>query len=278
MHNVDRAGASAGSKAPATANPGAFALFPPSASDDCYVRLNADSLHDLMSPVNQIGTLVELVLMKYRGTLDQEAEMLFGFVQNSASRLQNLIAGLRTYMRVAGAPSPGSLCDVNKLLAGAQALLQPEIDQNGVAVTHDPLPELYCDPNQIGYVFATLMENSIKFRREHRPEIHVSATVRDNTWVFSVRDNGIGIDPIHGDRIFGLFKRIRNDLHPGAGVGLAIARQIVEQHGGRIWVESQPGRGATFYFSLWQERCDKNPNRSAQPLGAASSRPSTCSP
>jgi len=241
-------------KAPASANPGVCALFPPIAVDDCYVRLNADSLHDLMSPVNQIGTLVELVLRKYRGTLDQEAESLFGFVQSSANRLQNLLSGLRTYVRVAGSPNPGRLCDANKLLAGAKASIQPEIDQNGAVVTHDPLPELCCDPNQIGYVFASLMENAIKFRRERRPEIHVSATAQENAFVFSVRDNGIGIDPTHGDRIFGLFKRIHSDAHPGAGVGLAITRQIVEQHGGRIWVESQPGFGATFYFSLRQER------------------------
>jgi light-regulated signal transduction histidine kinase (bacteriophytochrome) len=252
MHNVDRAGVSAGSKAPATANPGAFALFPPSASDDCYVRLNADSLHDLMSPVNQIGTLVELVLMKYQGTLDQEAEMLFGFVQSSASRLQNLIEGLRRFMRVAGPPIACRLCDTNTLLAGAQASLQHEIDQNSAVLTHDPLPQLYCDPNQISYAFATLIENSIKFRRAHPPEIHVSAAVQEDAWVFSVKDNGIGIDPRHGERIFGLFKRIQNDAYPGAGVGLAIARQLVEQHGGRIWVESQLGQGATFFFNLPQ--------------------------
>jgi light-regulated signal transduction histidine kinase (bacteriophytochrome) len=254
MPGVDRSCAVVESKAPADAIPRAFALFPPVACDDCYVRLNADSLHDLMSPVNQIGTLVDLALRKYRGTLDQEAETLFGFMQGSADRLQNLIAGLRTYMRVAGSPSLGGLCDANKVLAGAEASIQPEIDLNGALVTHDPLPELYCDPNQIGYVFASMMENSIKFRREPRPEIHVSATAQGNAWVFAVRDNGIGIDPTHGDRIFGLFKRFHNDAHPGAGVGLAIARQIVEQHGGRIWVDSQPGVGATFYFSLRRER------------------------
>jgi len=159
---------------------------------------------------------------------------------------------LKTDVRVAGSAGHGRRCDANKLLAEAKASSQPEIEQSGAVVTHDPLPEVYCDPNQIGYAFASLMENSIKFRREHRPEIHVSATADENTWVFSVRDNGIGIDPSQGERIFGLFKRIHSDAHPGTGVGLAITRQIVEQHGGRIWVESQPGLGATFYFSLRQ--------------------------
>ena len=120
MPRIDRFCAPVQSNALASANPGVFALFPPDACDDCYVRLNADSLHDLMGPVNQIGTLVELVLKKYRGTLDQEGETLFGFVQSSASRLQNLIAGLRMYVRVAGSPSPGRLCDANQLLAGAE--------------------------------------------------------------------------------------------------------------------------------------------------------------
>lgn len=253
MPGLDRICAPGEPEAPAAANPGPFPRFPPIARDDCYVRLNGDSLHDLMSPVNQMGTLVDLVLRKYRGTLDQEAESLFGLVQSSANRMQNLIAGLRTYMRVAGAPNP-RLCDANDLLAGAQASIQPEIDQSGAVVTHGLLPELYCDPNQIGYAFASLMENSIKFRRERRPEIHVSANAQDNMTVFAVRDNGMGIDPTHCDRIFGLFKRIHNDTHPGTGLGLAITRQIVEQHGGRIWVESQPGFGATFYFSLPQER------------------------
>ncbi|HUE24915.1 MAG TPA: ATP-binding protein [Bryobacteraceae bacterium] len=221
-----------------------------SSGENCSVPFNSDSLHDLMSPVNQIGTISELLFTKYRGALDEDAETLFGFIQSSASRLQNLLAGLRTYMRVAGAPSCCRLCDANMLLAGAKASLQPEIDQNGAVVTHDPLPELYCDPSQIGYALASLIENAIKFRCEHRPEVHVSAAAEENNWRFSVKDNGMGIDPRNGDRIFGLFKRIQNEGYPGAGVGLAIVRQIVEQHGGRIWVESQPGRGATFFFSL----------------------------
>ena len=116
-------------------------------------------------------------------------------------------------------------------------------------VTHDPLPELYCDPSQI----VTHLRASSRTRSGFgatRPEIHVSATADENVWVFSVRDNGIGIDPRHSDRIFGVFKRIHNEAYPGAGVGLAITRQIVERHGGRIWVESEPGLGATFSFSL----------------------------
>ncbi len=214
------------------------------------MRFSSDSLHDLISPINQIGTISELMHKKYKSVWDGETEALFGFIQNSVGRLQNFAGGLRTYLRVAGSPTLCHLCDANELLRGAKAAIQPTIDQNGAVVTHDPLPELHCDPNQIGYAFQSLMENSIKFRREHRPEVHVSATTQENSWIFSVRDNGIGIDSVHRDSIFGLFKRIHNEGYPGAGVGLAITRQIVEQHGGRIWVESEPGLGATFFFSL----------------------------
>jgi len=229
-----------------------------STGTDCCMYLNADFLHDLSSPVNQLGTLTELMLRKYRGTLDEEAEDLVGFIQSSTNRLQNLMAGLRAYMQVMGCASSYRLCNGNALLAGAVASIQQAIEENRAVVSHDPLPELYCDPKQIGYVFASLMENAIKFRSEHPPDIHVSAAEKKNDWIFSVRDNGIGIDPRYKDRIFGMFKRIHNDGYPGAGVGLAITRQIVEQHGGRIWVESQPGRGATFCFSLPREYATHN--------------------
>jgi len=224
-----------------------------SAAEGCWVHLNFDSLHDLSSPVNQMCSIADLILHKYQGKLDDEADILFGFIQNSTDRLQNLMAGLRLYVQVLSAPSSCRRCDANSVLAGARVTIQTAIDETQAVVTYDPLPELYCDPTQIGYAFASLMENSIKFRGARRPEIHVSATAENDTWVFSVRDNGIGIDPRHAERIFGLFKRLQNEAFPGAGVGLAITRQIVERHGGRIWVESQPGLGATFYFCLPRE-------------------------
>ena len=214
------------------------------------VCLNSDSLHDLVSPVNQMCSVADLILRKYRGTLDAEAETLFGFMQNSVSRLQNLMGGLRTYMQVVGPGGSHGRCDANAILESALASVQQAIDRNEAVVTHDPLPELYCDPNQMMYTLASLIENSIKFRREHTPEIHVSAISDEGTWVFSVRDNGMGVDPRFADRIFGVFKRIDMETYTGAGVGLAIARQVIEQHGGRIWVESKPGPGATFFFTL----------------------------
>ncbi len=228
------------------------------ADDGCGVPLNADALHDLVGPVNQIGSMLDLILKRHRANLDDETEALLGFMQASSDRLQNLLTGLRTYMRIVGREAPYRRCDTNAILAGALATIQPDIDRNDVWVTHDPLPAVYGEPNQICYLFASLIENSIKFRSECRPEIHVAAVEDENGWLFSVCDNGIGIDPRHRDRIFGVFKRIHNEAYPGAGMGLAIARRIVERHGGRIWVESHLGQGATFFFEL--------PNAAGGPL------------
>jgi light-regulated signal transduction histidine kinase (bacteriophytochrome) len=229
---------------------GAGAADATQAVRECSVHLNADSLHDLASAVNQTCAMTDLILKKYRGKLDDEADALFAFLQKPANRLQNFLAGMRTYMKIVGARGVCGRCDANALLAGARASIQPAFDRSGALLTSDRLPELDCDPSQIVYLFASLMDNSIKFCQEARPEIHVSASSDEGTPVFSVRDNGIGVEARYNERIFGMFKRIDNEAYPGAGVGLAIARQIVELHGGRIWVESKPGSGATFFFTL----------------------------
>jgi light-regulated signal transduction histidine kinase (bacteriophytochrome) len=234
--------------APAVQRDGAGLQHP--AFGDGSIQLDSGSLHDLLSPVNQMCAMADLILNKYRGTLDSEAEVLFGFIQGSASRLQNLVNGVRTYTQAVGSRRQFRFCDANSLLASALALVQPAIDRSGAVVTHDPLPELYCDSAQICYTFGSLIDNSIKFRAESRPEIHVSARAESDSWVYSFRDNGIGIDPRHRESIFGVFKRIHNDAYPGAGVGLAIARKIIDGHGGRIWVESALEQGATFFLAL----------------------------
>ena len=233
----------------AVVQPGAPAL-PQAEWGDSNVPLDSGSLHDLFSPVNQMCTMADLMLEKYRGTLDSEAEVLLGFIREAANRSQNLLGGLRTYARAVGSRSPFRRCDGNSLLAAAIEFVRPAIDQSGAQVTHDPLPELYCDPIRISYTFGSIIDNSIKFRGESRPEVHISARPEGGSWVCSFRDNGIGIDPRHRERIFRVFMRIHNDAYPGAGVGLAIAKKIVEGHGGRIWVESALGEGATFFLVL----------------------------
>jgi light-regulated signal transduction histidine kinase (bacteriophytochrome) len=220
------------------------------AADDGGVQLNADALHDLVGPMNQMRSMADLLLKKHRGKLDDETEALFGFIQAASDRLQNLVAGLRRHTRIVGQHQLPRMFDANAILAAAIAMIQPVIEQNGAQVTHDLLPEAYGDPTQISYVFASLIDNSIKFRSDQTPRIHVAATTDDKAWVFSVNDNGIGLDPKHADRIFGVFKRVYNDAYPGAGMGLPIAKRIIEGHGGRISVESRLGDGARFFFTL----------------------------
>jgi light-regulated signal transduction histidine kinase (bacteriophytochrome) len=219
------------------------------ANDTC-VELNADALHDLVGPVNQMRSMADLIVKRHRGKLDQEDETLFGLLETSSERMQNLLTGLRTYMRIVSRCEPYRHFDAGAIFAGALATIQPAMDGSEAVVTRDALPEVYGDPSQICYIFASLIENSIKFRSQCRPEIHVTAIPDENGWLFSVCDNGIGIDPRHVERIFGVFKRIHNEAYPGAGMGLAIAKRIVESHGGSIWVESHLGQGATFFFTL----------------------------
>jgi light-regulated signal transduction histidine kinase (bacteriophytochrome) len=214
------------------------------------VTLNSDALHDLVGPMNQLRSMADLLLKKHRGKFDDETEALFGFIQAASDRLQNLVAGLRRHTRIVGQHQPARMFDANAILAGAVAMIQPTVEQTGAEVTHEPLPEVYGDPTQICYVFVSLIDNSIKFRSEQPPQIHVAAAAEENAWVFSVRDNGIGIDPKHADRIFGVFKRVYNDAYPGAGMGLPITKRIIERHGGRISLESHLGEGSTFFFTL----------------------------
>lgn len=214
------------------------------------VPLTYGAIHDLVGPANQISSLTGLLMRQYGDTLGAEAQVMVDLIQNSVGRLQNLLAGFRLYARIVGEKRPLHLCDGNALLNGVLASLQPVIEESGALVTHGQIPELYCDSGQIGYLLTTLVENALKFRGEQPCAVHVSAVSTDEASILSVQDNGIGIDPKYHKRIFEMFKRVHNERYSGAGVGLAIAERIVQRHGGRIWVESELGRGAMFLFSL----------------------------
>jgi light-regulated signal transduction histidine kinase (bacteriophytochrome) len=222
----------------------------PPPADDEAVRLTYGSMHDLVSPANQICSLTGLLIRQYGDRLGPDAGEMLDLIQGSVNRLQKLLAGFRTYAQIAGQKAPLQLCDGNDLLTASLSSLKPVIDENGASVTRDDLPELYCDPAQITFVFLSLMENSIKFRSQARPEIHVSAVSDEDMSTLVVRDNGIGIDSRNHRRIFEMFKRVHNERYSGAGVGLAIVERIVQRHGGQIWVDSELGQGATFSFSL----------------------------
>ena len=209
------------------------------------------SSHDLQEPLRMITSYLQLLQRKYQGNLDDKADKYINFAVDGAVRMQNLIIDLLEYSRVdTGDDEPGSIdCKfiLNKVLFDIKAVIK----ENNATISHDPLPEVMADSTQIVQVFQNLIINGIKFHGEEAPKIHISAEKIANEWVFSVQDNGIGIDQQYSERIFEIFKRLNSrDRYPGTGMGLAICKKIVERHGGRIWVESKLGKGSTFYFTL----------------------------
>ena len=207
--------------------------------------------HDLTEPLRTVASYVQLLAKRAQGTLDAEMQEFIGFAVDGARRMHQLIQDLLAYTRAAGAEQELGAVDCEGVLAQVLGDLQVAITDSGAEVTHDPLPTIHGDAKQIGLVLQNLIGNALKFRSTAPPHIHVSARREGARWLLSVRDNGIGINPQHAERIFQVFQR----LHPrseysGTGIGLAICKKIVERHGGRIWVESTPGNGATFFFTL----------------------------
>jgi PAS domain S-box-containing protein len=208
--------------------------------------------HDLQEPLRMVSSFTQLLARRYRGRLDADADDFIGYVVEGAVRMQHLINDLLAYSRV-GRSGKGSVpTDCAAVFAGACADLRKAIEECGAVVTADPLPTVLGEPTQLHQVFQNLLANAIKFRRaDQSPRVHVAASRRGAEWLFWVRDNGIGIERQYADRIFLVFQRLHTRReYPGTGIGLAICKKVVERHGGRIWLESEPGRGTTFYFTL----------------------------
>ena len=207
--------------------------------------------HDLQEPLRMVGSYVQLLGKRYKGKLDADADEFIGYALDGALRMQRLIEDLLAFSRVGTRGVAFAPTDVNGVLDSALASLKLSIDEAGATVTRNGLPTISGDAGQLEHVFLNLISNALKFHGSAPPDIQISAVRRERDWLFSVRDNGIGIDPQYSERIFVIFQRLhgKND-YPGTGIGLAICKKIVERHGGRIWVESQPGRGATFLFTL----------------------------
>jgi PAS domain S-box-containing protein len=209
------------------------------------------SSHDLQEPLRMITSYLQLLQRRYQGNIDDRADKYIKFAVDGAFRMQNLINDLLELSRVTTRASKyePTNCEfvLNQVLSG----LELYIKENNATVTHDPLPEVMADNTQLAQVFQNLVINGIKFHSEEAPRIHISAEKMASEWVFSVQDNGIGIDQKYSEKIFEVFKRLhKKEEYPGTGIGLSVCKKIVERHGGRIWVESELGKGSTFYFTL----------------------------
>ena len=207
--------------------------------------------HDLDEPLRMVASYVQLLAERYQGKLDADADEFIRYAVEGVRRLQALIKDLLTYTRVGGKAQEFTAVDCETLLQDTLGNLQLAIKESSVAVTHDPLPTVRSEGKQLGLVFQNLIGNALKFRSTAPLRIHISARQDGRQWIFSVCDNGIGIDPRHAARIFEVFQRLHTrSEYPGTGIGLAVCKKIVERHGGRIWVESERGKGATFLFTL----------------------------
>jgi light-regulated signal transduction histidine kinase (bacteriophytochrome) len=207
--------------------------------------------HDLQEPLRAISGFTQILARRYRGKLDAEADEFIAYVVEGTLRMQTLINDLLDYSRagrMSGAVLP---TDCSAALDQALENLKVSIAESGAEIRRDPLPMVSVDEKQLVRVFQNLIGNAIKFRGPVAPRIRVLAAGDGKEWVLSVQDNGIGIEPKYFERIFLLFQRLhRRDDYTGTGIGLAICKKIVERRGGRIWVESEFGRGTTFHFSL----------------------------
>jgi light-regulated signal transduction histidine kinase (bacteriophytochrome) len=207
--------------------------------------------HDLQEPLRIVSSYTKLLAKRYGDRLDAKAEKYINYITDGSDRMQQLIEDLLDYSRVGTRGQEFEPIESEEILQRAIANLRVSIHKNHAAITHDPLPAIVGDANQLARLLQNLISNAIKYRGERSPAVRVSAHRQDRTWVFSIRDNGIGIDPKHHDRIFTIFQRLHTrEEYPGTGIGLAICKKIVERHGGRIWVESEPGEGSIFYFTL----------------------------
>ena len=207
--------------------------------------------HDLQEPLRMITSYTTLLAKRYKGKLDKDADEFIGFAVDGAKRMQGLILALLSYSRVGTKGKEFAPADCQSVLSTTLQSLAVAISESGAQISHDPLPTVRADAGQLGQLFQNLIGNAIKYRNGNAPQVHVSCTRQAGDWLFGVKDNGIGIDPQYAERVFVIFQRLHTrDDYAGTGIGLAVCKKIVDRHGGKIWLESELGKGATFYFTL----------------------------
>jgi light-regulated signal transduction histidine kinase (bacteriophytochrome) len=206
--------------------------------------------HDLGAPLRAVSGFARLLQKRYKEKLDAEADEYISHIVEGTGRMQHLIKDLLEYARVGTSSKPLVQVDVNFIIEKALANLMFEITESRAVITADTLPTVSADDTRLIQLFQNLVGNAIKYR-SNTPHIHISAERKDGEWLFRISDNGIGIEPRQFERIFQIFQRLHTrEEYSGTGIGLAICKKIVERLGGRIWVESKPGEGATFFFTL----------------------------
>jgi light-regulated signal transduction histidine kinase (bacteriophytochrome) len=208
--------------------------------------------HDLQEPARMVSSYLDLIARRYRGEIDEKADGYIHYAVDGAERMQEMIRALLNLSRVETRGKAFAPTDVETIVERTLTILDRAIEESSAKITYTDLPTVQADRTQLAQVFQNLIANAIKFRREDvAPHVHISARREDGAWRFAIADNGIGINPGQADRIFQIFQRLHTrEEYPGTGIGLALARKIVERHGGRLWMESVPGEGSTFYFTV----------------------------
>ncbi len=207
--------------------------------------------HDLQSPLRSISGFVQLLKLEYEGKLDEQAQDWIRRTVEAVGQMQTLIRDVLSYSRVEAHSPTLTQIPFLDIVNGALALLESSIHDSGGQVTWGPLPDVMGDRSQLVQLLQNLIGNGLTYRSSEPPHIHLSAQRGEKEWIFSVRDNGIGIDPKYYEQIFEIFKRLHDQKdYPGTGIGLAVCRRVANRHGGRIWVESEPGHGSTFHFTI----------------------------
>lgn len=207
--------------------------------------------HDLQEPLRMVSTYLQLIERRYEDALDEEGEELFEYARNGADRMRSMIDGLLQYSRIESMGNKFEPVELDAVLDDVCEDLRVTIEESGADITSDQLPRVNGDESQLRQVFQNLLTNAIKFSGEAPPQVHVSAEQDGDEWLIAVTDHGVGVDPDHQEQIFEVFEGFHEGGdYPGTGIGLAVCERIVERHEGEIWVESEPGEGATFMFTL----------------------------
>ena len=225
--------------------------------------------HDLQEPLRMVASFTQLLAKRYSGRLDETADRYMNYAVDGAKRMQQLIADLLAYSRVNNQEINLRQIDCATVVLDAMRNLQVAIKESGAAIDWDQLPSLWADQGELTQLFQNLLANAIKFRRKDEcPRIHVSSEDSGEEWTISVQDNGIGIDARHAERVFQIFQRLHTrQEYPGTGIGLAVCKKVVERHGGKLWVESEPGAGATFRFTIPKPKINRIGDQSAKQTG-----------